>query len=136
MIRLPALLGMLLVVGCATTNDRFLDSESGQVQMRQMQTRAFETTDKEKVMRAVISTMQDLGFVVEKADSITGTVSGTKFVGQALQMTAVVRPRDPSNMMVRVNAQYGLNPVTTAESYQDFFTALSKAMFLQANAVD
>jgi hypothetical protein len=134
--RAIALLGLLILAGCATTNDRFLDSDSSQVQMRQMQTRSFETTDKEKVMRAVISTMQDLGFVVEKADALTGTVSGTKFLGKALQMTAVVRARDASTITVRTNAQYGLDPVTTPESYQDFFSALSKAMFLQANAVD
>jgi hypothetical protein len=136
MIRAIVAGSFLTLVACASTSDRLLDSESSQVQLRQMQTRAFETSDKEKVMRAVISTMQDLGFVVEKADSLTGTVSGTKFMQRQLQMTAVVRPRDTTSTTVRANAQWGLEAVTTPESYQDFFSALSKAMFLQANAVD
>ena len=43
----------LLVVGCATTQQRLLDSDSSQVQLRSIQTRAFDTTDKEKTLVAL-----------------------------------------------------------------------------------
>jgi hypothetical protein len=134
--RLFAVFVLATLAGCATTSARFLDSEEGQLKLRSMQTRTFETTDKEKLMRGVISSMQDLGFVVEKADPLTGTVSGTKFAQGEVKLTVVVRPKDQESMLVRANAQHGLEPVTTPESYQDFFNVLSKSMFLQANAIN
>lgn len=134
--RFAVILLMATLAGCANTSARFLDSEEGQLKLRSMQTRAFETSDKDKLMRGVISSMQDLGFVVEKADPLTGTVSGTKFASGEVKLTVVVRPKDQQSMLVRANAQHGVTPVTTPESYQDFFNVLSKAMFLQANAID
>ena len=79
--------------GCATTQQRLLDSESSQVQLRSIQTRAFDTTDKEKTLRTVMSTLQDLGFVIDKADATLGTVSATKLKNYALRMTVTIRPR-------------------------------------------
>ena len=49
----------------------------GQVQLRSYQTRAFDTTDKAQVMRGVLATFQDLGFVVDRADFELGSVTGT-----------------------------------------------------------
>jgi len=95
----------LLLVGCATTHERLLDSDSSQLRLRSIQTRAFETTDREKTLRAVISTLQDLGFVVDKADAKLGLVSATKLDSYALRITVTVRPRGNTHMLVRANAQ-------------------------------
>jgi hypothetical protein len=124
------------VVGCASTNERLLDSDVNQVQIRSIQTRAFDTTDKEKTLRTVIATLQDLGFVIDKADSVLGSVSGTKLNNYSLRMTVTVRPRGEKQQLVRANAQYNITPVTEPAPYQDFFTALEKAMFLTAHQVD
>jgi uncharacterized membrane protein YhiD involved in acid resistance len=126
----------LLVVGCATTQQRLLDSDSSQVQLRSIQTRAFDTTDKEKTLRTVISTLQDLEFVIDKADALLGTVSATKLKYYALRMTVTVRPRGETQLLVRANAQYNVQPVTDPEPYQQFFTSLEKAMFLTAHQAD
>jgi len=126
----------LLVVGCATTQQRLLDSDSSQVQLRSIQTRAFETTDKEKTLRTIMSTLQDLGFVIDKADATLGTVSATKLKNYALRITVIVRPRGETQLLVRANAQYNVQPVTDPEPYQQFFTSLEKAMFLTAHQVD
>ena len=126
----------LLVVGCATTQQRLLDSDSSQVQLRGIQTRAFDTTDKEKTLRTIIATLQDLGFVIDKADTTLGTVSATKLKGYALRMTVTVRPRGETQLLVRANAQYNVQPVTDPEPYQQFFASLRKAMFLTAHQVD
>ncbi|PIP08069.1 MAG: hypothetical protein COX51_05285, partial [Syntrophobacteraceae bacterium CG23_combo_of_CG06-09_8_20_14_all_50_8] len=91
----------LLVVGCATTQQRLLDSDSSQVQLRSIQTRAFDTTDKEKTLRTVISTLQDLEFVIDKADATLGTVSATKLKNYALRITVTVRPRGETQLLVR-----------------------------------
>jgi len=126
----------LFFTGCATTQQRLLDSEFSQVQLRSIQTRAFDTTDKEKTLRTVMSTLQDLGFVLDKADATLGTVSATKLKGYALRMTVTVRPRGETQLLVRANIQYNVQPVTDPEPYQQFFASLEKAMFLTAHQAD
>jgi hypothetical protein len=124
------------MTGCATTQQQLLDSDSSQLRLRSIQTRAFDTTDKEKTLRTVIATLQDLGFVIDKADAILGTVTATKLDRYALRMTVTVRPRGTTQLLVRANAQYELTPVEDPEPYQHFFSALQKAMFLAAHDVD
>jgi outer membrane protein W len=97
-----------IFAGCATTSDRALDAGQSQVQLRSMQTRAFDSSDKEQIMRAVVSTLQDLEFVLEKADLDFGTVTGTKFVkNTALKMTVTVRPRSEIQLLVRATPSTG-----------------------------
>ncbi len=135
-------LGLILVLciclsGCATTATSALEASESQVKLRSIQTRAFDTTDKKKMMQTVISTMQDLDFVIDKADLDLGSVSGSKFLGNiTVVMTVTVRPRGEKQLLVRANAQYGMQSVDDAETYQDFFTALGKAIFLTAQQVD
>lgn len=133
-----AFLGILSLSGCQNnTADQILCSKESQVQLRSFQSRAFDTCDKTRTMRTAISTLQDLGFVVEKADETLGTVTGTKFVNnQALRMSVMVRPKGEKQLIVRANAQYRAAAIEDPAAYQDFFTSLSKAMFLTAHQVD
>ncbi len=134
---LPLLLVCLLLSACAmqTTNDRILDTgEESQLQKRSYQSRSFETSDKEAVMRAIISTMQDLGFIIDRADLVLGTVSGTKLDYNQIKMTVSVRPRGETQMLVRANAQFNLRPIEDPKQYQDFFSSLEKSLFLTAHA--
>ena len=124
------------VVGCTSTQQHLLDSKSSQVQLRSIQTRSFDTTDKAKTLRTIMSTLQDLGFVLDKADVTLGTVSATKLKGYALRITVTVRPRGETQLLVRANAQYNIHPVTDPAPYQQFITSLEKAMFLTAHQVD
>jgi len=126
----------LLITGCATTQQRLLDSDSSQLQLRSIQTRAFDTVDKEKTLRTVMATLQDLGFVIDKADATLGTVSATKLKQYSLRMTVTIRPRGETQVLVRANAQYNVQPVTEPELYQQFFISLEKAMFLTAHQAD
>ena len=50
--------------GCGTSKNHLLKVNDSQVKMRSIQTRAFDTTNKTKMLRTVISTLQDLGFVI------------------------------------------------------------------------
>lgn len=134
----------LLLAGCQTdSRAQVLAATESQVKLRSIQTRAFDTTDRETTLRTVIATLQDLAFVVDKADAVLGTVSATKF-GKGgfwspqyqLRMTVSVRPRGNTQLLVRASAQYNLQAVEDPEPYQQFFAALARAMFLTANAVD
>jgi len=127
---------LLLVSGCATTQQRLLDSDASQVQMRSIQTRAFDTTDREKTLRTIMATLQDLGFVIDQADVQLGSVTATKLNRYALRITVSIRPRGETQTLVRANCQYEDRPVYDPEPYQQFFTSLEKAMFLAAHHVD
>jgi len=137
---MAAISAAILLSGCQTMKERVLDSSAdGQtsVQLRNIQTRSFDTSDKAKTMRTIIATLQDLGFVVDKADLDLGTVSATKLNGYALRMTVSVRPSESGKaMIVRANAQYNTTPVNDPKPYQDFFVSLQKSLFLTANNVD
>lgn len=90
--RLPSLallVGLWMVTACSPyewrhenqweSRDQIWLSESSQVKVRAAQSRSFDTTDRLKTIRAVVSTFQDLGFVVEVLDEELGIVSGKKF---------------------------------------------------------
>jgi hypothetical protein len=135
-VALLALVSCTTLVGCAPSTKAVLETNQSAVQLRSFQQRAFDTTDKEKTMRSVIATLQDLSFVVDKADLELGTVSATKLSGYQLRITVTVRPRGDTQMLVRANAQYMDKAVEDPKPYQDFFTALEKSMFLTAHQVD
>ena len=88
------------------------------------------------MLRTAIATLQDLGFIIDKADADLGTISATKLDRYNLRMTVTVRPRGESQLVVRANAQYNIQAVEDPQPYQDFFNSLSKAMFLTAHEVD
>ena len=132
---LPAILSLIIFQGCATPKEQLLGAEE-QVKLRSMQSRAFDTTDKQKTLRTVIATMQDLGFVIDKADETLGTVSGTKLDGYALRLTVSVRPKGESQLVVRATAQFNITAVEDPVPYQNFFTSLERAMFLTAHAIE
>ncbi len=134
---LIAMSAVLMLAGCQTdSKQQVLAVTKSQVELRSFQTRAFDTTDKEKTLRTVMATLQDLSFVLDKADAILGTVSGTKLDGYQLRITVTVRPRGETQMLVRANAQYNIIAVEDPEPYQQFFAALERAMFLTAHEVD
>ncbi len=134
---LPAILICTsLLCGCAnTTNQHVLDTgDETQLQKRSYQSRIFDTADKERVLRATISTLQDLGFVIDRADLMLGSVSGTKLQGSQIKITVSVRAKGNDRMLVRANAQFNITPVEDPKQYQDFFSSLEKSLFLSANA--
>lgn len=127
----------LSLAGCANNSTQSaLDVGTNQVQLRQVQSRAFDTTDKAKTLRTVIAVLQDLGFVIDKADLELGTVTATKLDGYALRMSVSVRPRSATQLIVRANGQYQEEAVTDPAPYQSFFNSLAKGMFLTAQNVD
>lgn len=128
----------LVLSGCANSlNQHVLDmDDETQLQKRSYQSRIFDTPDQERVLRATISTLQDLGFVIDRADLTLGSVSGTKLQGSQIKITVSVRPKGNDRMLVRANAQFNITPVEDPKQYQDFFASLEKSLFLAANAAE
>jgi hypothetical protein len=121
--------------GCSNSNEAVLGGGE-QVKLRSIQSRRFETNDKNKTLRTAMATLQDLGFVIDEADDNLGTVSATKLDRYAMRITITVRPYGENQLVVRASAQYNLKAVEDPEPYQQFFNAFEKAMFLTAHQIE
>ena len=121
--------------GCATPKNQLMKMEISQVELRSMQTRAFDTTDEKKTLRSVISTLQDFDFLIDEANKVLGVVSATRRTDW-LQITVTVRPKGEARVFVRANMEYRQKGVEDPAVYQKFFTYLEKSMFLTAHEVD
>ena len=130
---------LLVIAGlaaCASTTPVDISGSGSQLESRQIQTRQYDTLDKPLTMRSVIATLQDLGFTIDQADTDLGVVTATRYDQYTMRMTVTVVQRGAEKVSVRSNARIGENPVTDAETYQDFFAVLDKAMFLTLQGVD
>ncbi len=121
--------------GCGTTQKQLMTMDTSQVNLRSMQTRAFDTTDEKKTLRAVISTLQDFDFLIDEANKVLGVVSATRRTDW-LQITVTVRPKRETQVLVRANMEYNQKAVEDPLVYQNFFTVLEKSIFLTAHEVD
>ena len=54
-------------------------SEARQVKIRAAQSQVFEGADRVRILEAIVTAMQDLGFQIEVLDEALGIVSGKKF---------------------------------------------------------
>ena len=81
------LFASLLLQGCMAqwgaelqmdSKSQILMSESSQVKLRAIQSRVFDTTDRLKIMHAVVAAMQDLYFKVDVLDEDLGVISAKK----------------------------------------------------------
>jgi len=132
------------LAACASSPERgLLSSPESQLKLRSIQSRAYDTPDRQMVLRGVIATLQDLEFMIDAADAALGTVSARKFqvgrgssVASELTVTVTVRPRGEKQTLVRVNAEFNRKAVEDPEVYQSFFVALGKSLFLSGREVD
>jgi len=130
------LLGFIGLAGCATTTPVDISRSGTQLQARQVQTRQYDTLDKTLTVRSVIATLQDLGFTIDQADAELGAITATRYDNYTMRMTVTVVQRGEERVSVRVNARIGEAAVSDPATYQDFFVALDKAMFLTLQGVD
>ncbi len=133
---LLVILVSILFSGCASQNSHILnDGEASNVKIRNIQTRSFDTDDKINVTRNVIASLQDLGFVIDRADPDLGTVTATKLSGYQIKMSVTVRTMKDKTV-VRANARYNQSTIVDPQMYQDFYSVLSKSLFLSANEIN
>jgi hypothetical protein len=136
--RLPALSLIALLGACAAGADRpVIASTRSAVELRDIQSRTFDTPDQNRVLRASIATLQDHGYAITRVSPEAGTVTAVK--AGRLRMTASAYPRGNSQTVVRANA---LIPVPKGDAQVDdplfyrnlFFEPLAHTLALNAMA--
>jgi hypothetical protein len=123
--------------------DAIFEDDAAQLQIRSVQSRQYEVTDRIRVMRAIIATLLDLDFVIDEADSELGVITATRMSGYLLSATVVVTEKDDAHLQVRARMQTGWTPLAgtavhelhasntvSDETYLEFFNSLRKNLFL------
>lgn len=134
--------GMIIVVaagllqGCVAPQPgpELLAPTEAQMKIRSAQTRTFDVKDRQAAMRAVIAALQDLGFIIERANEALGLVTAARFAEpnyyDVLGVTVTVRPQPDNRMMIRANAIYNNKPIEDPKVYQNFFATLERSLFV------
>ena len=131
---LLVLAGLWAACEAPKPNPNLLAPSEAQTKLRSFQSRTFEVGDRQATMRAVMAVLQDLGFVIERANEPLGLVTGAKFAepsySDVVGVTVTVRPQGDGRMLVRANAIFNNRPVEDPAVYQNFFAALERSLFV------
>ncbi len=111
--------------------EELLSLSDAQMKIRSYQTRTYDVSDQNKVLRAVVASLQDLGFIVERANAPLGMVTAGKFAKNGfVEVTVIVSPKGTEQTEIRLNAIYNTKPVEDPKVYQNFFNAVSRSLFI------
>lgn len=134
------LVGLIAVAGCASPPQEPVDllaPTEEQMRIRNLQTRTFDLSDRRQAIRGVIQALQDLGFIIERANEPLGLVTAARFAEpnyyDVVGVTVTVRPANESQMVVRANALFNNEPITDPKVYQNFFATLERSFFIGRN---
>ncbi len=126
----------LLLQACAPPQPGpdLLAPTAAQMKLRSYQSRSFEVTDPSQAMRGVVAALQDLGFIIERANEPMGLVTAARFAEpnytDVMGITVTVRPQTEGHMMIRANAIYNNKPIEDPKVYQNFFATLERSLFI------
>jgi hypothetical protein len=150
-------------VGCLSTGAP--EPPPTALELRGFQTREYDTTNTRLVMKAMLNVLQDMGFIVNTADTNLGLLTAGKWTDvahskkevrravkkeQAISKTVVLEctanvSEFGKQSRVRVNFQQRVldasgatmeaRPLTDAAFYQSFFSQVDKGIFLQQEGV-
>ena len=128
--------GSVMLQGCVAPEPRqeLFAPTDAQMKIRSAQTRTFEVKEQTVAMRGVIAALQDLGFIIERANEPLGLVTAARFAEpnyyDVLGVTVTVRPQQDGKTMIRANAIYNSKPIEDPKVYQNFFAAVERSLFL------
>jgi hypothetical protein len=137
---IAGLLATLVIAGCASPPkepEALLAVTDEQMKLRNLQTRSFDIADRRTAMRGVFAALQDLGFIIERANEPLGLVTGARFrepnYYDVVGITVTVRQLNDTQTTIRANAIYNNQPITEPEVYRNFFAALERSFFAGRN---
>lgn len=126
---------LVIVQGCTAPQPSvdLLAPTEAQMKIRSVQTRSFDVKDRQVAMRGVISALQDLGFIIERANEPLGLVTAARFAEpnfyDVVGVTVTVRQESEGKMTIRANAIYNNKPIEDPKVYQNFFATLERSLF-------
>jgi len=128
---------LLGVGGCASPPPEpvnLLAPTEEQMKIRNLQTRVFDVSDRRAAIRGVIQALQDLGFIIERANEPLGIVTAARFAEpnfyDVVGVTVTIRASSETQMTIRVNAIFNNQPITDPEVYRNFFATLERSFFI------
>lgn len=135
--QIAVLVGCLAIAGCAMPpqpEPNLLAPTEEQMKLRSYQSRTFDVSDRNRAIRGVMATLQDLGFIIERANAELGLVTAARFAEpnyyDIIAVTVTVRPQPGGKMLIRANAIYNNAPLDDPKAYQNFFVSLQRALHL------
>lgn len=129
---------MILTVTQACTPPKptqdLLAPTDAQMKIRSIQTRSFDVKDRQTAMRGVIAALQDLGFIIERANEPLGLITAARFAEpnfyDVVGVTVTIRSEADGRMTIRANAIYNNKPIEDPKVYQNFFATLERSLFV------
>jgi len=125
------------VGGCASPPPEpvnLLAPTEEQMKIRNLQTRVFDVSDRRAAIRGVIQALQDLGFIIERANEPLGIVTAARFAEpnfyDVVGVTVTIRASSETQMTIRANAIFNNEPITDPEVYRNFFATLERSFFI------
>jgi len=137
---------------CATAPAHKSDQVRTQLQTREFQTRTYETTDTNMIMKALLNVLQDDGFIIKTVNTDLGLITANKdhsnthpgfvagpFIPQMWDCSVNVNKfgaQTKVRVNVQVTARNKLNETDVYELddpsyYQTFFAKVDKGIFIQ-----
>lgn len=159
---------IIAVASCVSSPKPPPAPEMTQLQIRQLQTREYESTNSLNVMKAVIAALQDEGYIISGANTELGLITaameifeedkatkayiefwygsgmGTYQTTKRLEASATVREHE-GKIRVRINivakaisntgGTLWSQPVYNIAAYQELFSKIDKAIFLEKEKI-
>lgn len=126
-------------------------AEVSSLEIRQMQTRAYEVKDKKELMEAIVNVLQDRDYLINESNYNLGVISGYKECKEKsryvrYETSVQINELKADNYKVRTNfIKKNIDPTGTAttqidvknpeEFYRDFFSQLNKSLFIESQGI-
>lgn len=88
--RIVLLLLLIIMIGMPATAKKEIPKKT-QLEVRQMQTREYETKDKAMVMKAMLNVLQDDGFIIYNANPLLGYIYSEKEFDNSSSSTDIAK---------------------------------------------
>lgn len=128
---------MAMMQGCITPPNPaqdLLSPTEAQMKIRSMQTRSFDVKDRQTAMRGVIAALQDLGFIIERANEPLGLITAARFAEpnfyDMVGLSVTIRSEADGRTTIRANAIFNNKPIEDPRIYQNFFATLERSLFV------
>jgi hypothetical protein len=125
------------LTGCVAADyDPYVAAVENQLETRSYQTRRFEGTAQDALISALIGTLQDYHFRIQRVDPDLGVITAYQVtrsehpsrLGGRTELTILIQDRGERRYQVRINMTIGPKVQDQGALYQKFFTAVSKRL--------